>query len=329
MFEIKHLKTLSSLESTGNIRKAADTLFMSQSALSHQLKDLEHRLNAPLFIRNTSPVQFTVQGEILLALANDILPKITDTLFELKAVNNTVTQLNLAIACHACFQWLLPVTETFSQQFPELKIEFLEHIFPTQPDNQAANKVDILFTDEKIIDDGFTYQALGTFEVVAVLAKSNGDKKSGDKANAANKNNLSHKTFLSAADFSQQVLLTYPIQTEQLDIFKLFLNKTLDTNKKHHKPKAIKQVANSHMILQMVAANMGIATLPDWLVNSLTKQSLVQTKRIGEKGIFKTLYARFQTDSQNLEFIKQLIPHTVAAFNDLYKTSIIEKKNCD
>jgi len=240
MFEIKHLKTLSSLQSTGNIRKAAETLFISQSALSHQLKDLEQRLNAPLFIRNTSPVQFTAQGEILLALANDILPKITHTLFELEEANNTVTKLNVAIACHACFQWLLPATEKFSQQFPKLKIDFLEQVFPLPSDHQTATKIDILFTDETNADDGFTYQALGTFEVVAVLAKP-----SGDKASAANKNNLSHKTFLSAADFSQQVLLTYPIQVEQLDIFKLFLNKIPDSNKKHHKPKAIKQVANS------------------------------------------------------------------------------------
>ena len=310
MFEIKHLKTLTTIENTGNIRKAADALFVSQSALSHQLKDLEQRLNTPLFIRNTSPVQFTAQGEILLELANNILPKINNALSELKGENNTKTQLNLAIACHACFQWLLPVTEQFSQQFPELKIEFLEQFFPVQLDSQAATKVDILFTDEKILTDDFIYHALGTFEVVAVLAKES----------EVNKNNLAHKEFLSPADFSQQVLLTYPVKTEQLDIFKFFLNKEGSAEQHYHKPKAIKQVANSHMILQMVAANMGIATLPDWLVNSLTKQSLVQTKRIGEKGIFKTLYARFQAESKNLDLIKQLIPQTVTAFEQLYDT---------
>lgn len=48
------------------------------------------------------------------------------------------------------------------------------------------------------------------------------------------------------------------------------------------------------MILQMVAANMGIATLPDWLVINLIKHSLVQTKRIGRNGLFKTLYLCYQ-----------------------------------
>jgi LysR family transcriptional regulator for metE and metH len=78
------------------------------------------------------------------------------------------------------------------------------------------------------------------------------------------------------------------------------------------------------MILQMVAANMGIAVLPKWLVNSLSKQSLVQTKRIGETGIYKTLYARYQAQSPHIEIIEQLIPQTIAAFERLNKAEITE-----
>ena len=311
MFEIKHLKTLATLANTGNIRKAADVLFVSQSALSHQLKDLEQRLNEPLFIRNTSPIEFTNKGKILLNLADDILPKISNTLGELKAENYVYPQLNLAIACHACFQWLLPVTVIFSQQYPELKIEFIEQFFTTQSENKSP-QVDVLFTDEKIENDDFTYHALGRFEVVAVLAK-------GEKVEH---NSLTSKQFLNVSDFSKNILLTYPVKYEHLDVYKLFLNKEQGSDK--YKPKTIKQVANSHMILQMVAANMGIATLPDWLVNSLSKQSLVQTKHIGEKGIFKTLYARYKKDNKQLNIIKQLIPQTVAAFDNLYNTDIIK-----
>jgi len=323
MFEIKHLKTLVTLAETGSISKAADEIFTSPSALSHQIKDLEQRLNTPLFIRNTSPIKFTKQGQILLRLADDILPKINNVLSKLKDEDGTVKQLSLAIACHACFQWLLPVTEQFLLQNPALKIEFVEQVFPDQYDNQSTTDVDILFTDEKTENDGFIYHALGTFEVVAVLAKEGKTKENEVKKSESKRNNLASKPFLSAADFSQQVLLTYPIKTEHLDIFKLFLNKGLkkkNHNKANaHRPKAIKQVANSHVILQMVAANMGIATLPDWLVNSLTKQSLVQTKRLGETGIYKTLYARYQAKNKLADIIQQLIPKTVTAFDDLYQ----------
>ncbi|MGL1957930.1 MAG: LysR substrate-binding domain-containing protein [Colwellia sp.] len=309
MFEIKHLKTLATLANTGNIRKAADELFVSQSALSHQLKDLELRLKTKLFIRNSSPIQFTAKGEILLQLAQEFLPKINKTLSELNTENNTQTQLNIAIACHACFQWLLPLTKQFSQQYPKVKITFSEQIFPTETEDKSSPKIDILFTDEKIENNNYIYQAIGIFEVVAVFAKQQ---------------NLSDTAFISATDISQHVLLSYPVKPDQLDIFKLFLNKQTKNSQGKNickfKPKAIKQVANSHMILQMVAANMGFASLPDWLVNSLTHQSLVQTKAIGEKGIYKTLYARYPTKSQHTDIIERLIPQTVAAFNKLYNT---------
>lgn len=325
MFEIKHLKTLTTLAATGNIRKTAEKLFVSQSALSHQIKDLEQRLNTPLFIRNTSPVQFTAAGEVLLKLADDILPKISAASNELKADNNTDIHLQLAIACHACFQWLIPVIDQFSPQYPALKINFVEQTFFNQSaidqsfyeqsfakkDQQSSTEnIDILFIDEKTENDQYIYHALGTYEVVGVLAREN---------------NTISQPFLTAEDISQQVLLTYPVKSEDLDLFKLFINKKLNKTankntqsmKCQHKPKAIKQVANSHMILQMVAANMGISALPAWLVSSLSQQSLVQTKRIGEKGIYKTLYARYNAQSPHIDIIKQLIPQAVIAFEKI------------
>ncbi|MBL4942630.1 MAG: LysR family transcriptional regulator [Colwellia sp.] len=314
MFEIKHLKTLASLNITGNMRKTAEALFTSQSALSHQIKDLEQRLNKPLFIRNTSPMQFTEQGQILLQLANEVLPKIDVSLKQLAAINKNKGTLNLAIECHACFQWLLPLTEQFYREFPELKLNFLEQVFSNQHE-QANSTIDVLFTDEKQKGDDYIYHAIGQFEVLTVLAKHN---------------NLTNKSFVKATDFNQQTLLTYPVKIESLDIFKLFLNKEATNKQKtskekiSHTFKVIKQVANSHMILQMVAADMGIATLPDWLVNSLAKQSLVQTKHIGEAGIHKILYARYLQKNKHIAVIEKLIPQIIAAFEHLYHSEMVD-----
>ena len=79
-------------------------------------------------------------------------------------------------------------------------------------------------------------------------------------------------------------------------------------------------------MLQMVAANMGVATLPDWLVSSLTQQSLVTSKRLGEHGIHKTLYARYHKSNNQpslkelsrINSIETLLPHTIQAFSALY-----------
>ncbi|MDB5988408.1 MAG: LysR family transcriptional regulator, partial [Nevskia sp.] len=57
--EIRHLQTLVALADTGSLARAADRVFVTQSALSHQLKALETYYGAPLFERNTKPLRFT------------------------------------------------------------------------------------------------------------------------------------------------------------------------------------------------------------------------------------------------------------------------------
>lgn len=73
MIELKHLRTLDALEQTGTISKAAIKLHLTQSAISHQLAELEQRLGHTLFIRKSEPLTFTEQGNVLLDLAKQVL----------------------------------------------------------------------------------------------------------------------------------------------------------------------------------------------------------------------------------------------------------------
>jgi len=68
IIEVRHLKTLTALRETGSLVEAAERVHLTQSALSHQLKDLEEKLGCPLFIRKTKPVRFTSAGLRLLPL---------------------------------------------------------------------------------------------------------------------------------------------------------------------------------------------------------------------------------------------------------------------
>ena len=72
-------------------------------------------------------------------------------------------------------------------------------------------------------------------------------------------------------------------------------------------------------MLQMVAANMGVATLPDWLVNTASKQSLVDCMRLGKSGVYKKLYARYNKNSAHFSVIQQLLPAVINEFSDLYQ----------
>tara|TARA_A100001037_G_C15086881_1_gene607147 strand:+ start:71 stop:382 length:312 start_codon:yes stop_codon:yes gene_type:complete len=76
MIELRHLRTLAMLRETGSLVEAAERLFLTQSALSHQLKDLEERLECSLYERKTRPPRFTSAGRRLLELADEVLPMV-------------------------------------------------------------------------------------------------------------------------------------------------------------------------------------------------------------------------------------------------------------
>ncbi len=291
MFEIKHLKTLNALAKTGSLRKTAEITFFSQSALSHQLKELERRIGAPVFVRNSTPIQFTEQGKILLALADEVLPKIESSQQQLKAQLATKRVLNIAMACHGCFQWLIPVVKAFNQQNNAFSIEFADEIFSPQQNKNIT----LLFTDYQQ-DDDYIYEKIGEFEVVAVMSLQH---------------RLAKKNLLQPFDFKREALLTYPVTEDQLDIFKLFLSPA------NCAPLTVKQVSNSHKLLQMVAANMGIAAVPKWLVSSLAMQSLLAVKSLGQQGVYKTLYARYKKDCEYSPLIHTIIPQAIEAFAKL------------
>ncbi|WP_181902103.1 LysR substrate-binding domain-containing protein [Thalassotalea euphylliae] len=278
MLELKHLRTIHAIQQHGSLTKAAQSLATSQSALSHQLKELEHKLSTTLVIRDKRSVSLTAQGKSIKVLADEVLPKI-------EAVIATLTErpqaqsLSLGFACHACFQWLMPICSTLQQDYPNLSWDIRDDVFEQECD------LDILFTDEACTDGQSIEIALGKFEQVAVVSELNP---------------LAIKSELCAADFADQTLLTYPVPINRLDIFKQVLTPA------HVIPAKTRQVANSHSILQMIHGNIGIAVLPNWLVNAYQYQLGIKT--IGLKpAITKSLYIRLKSDVADLMSVQQLV----------------------
>ena len=66
--DIRQLRTLKAIHDTGSLVAAAERLHLTQSALSHQLRELEAEVDAVVLIRKTRPPRFTQIGERLLAL---------------------------------------------------------------------------------------------------------------------------------------------------------------------------------------------------------------------------------------------------------------------
>ena len=284
MFELKHLRSLKALKETDSLVLAAEFLHLSQSALSHQIADLEARIGSPLFLRKTRPIEFTHEGELLVALAEDVLPKIDETTLVLKGEGKR-ERLTLAVECHSCIRWLTPTLQKVRLQFPELEFDFSsgQEFEPQQA--LLKGNIDVVLTADVLPIDGIYYAPLFDFEMRAVMSPSHP---------------LVQKTYLEPEDFQAETILSYPVDAERLDVIRLFLNPAQVV------PKQIKQVNNTFMLTQMVASEWGITVLPDWVCQEFEHQALMVSKSLGE-GLWRRMYAAVRVGEKSQPEIQALV----------------------
>lgn len=273
MIELKHLRTLQALRNTGSLAAASAQLHQTQSALSHQFSDLEQRLGFRLFVRKSQPLRFTPQGEILLQLAEQVLPQIQQALQSCLEPHQST--LRIAIECHSCIQWLTPALDAFRQHWPQVEMDFRSGVtFDPQPALQQG-ELDVVLTSDILPRSGLHYSPMFDFEVRLVLAPDHP---------------LANKAHIAPQDLQAETLLIYPVQRQRLDIWRHFLQPA-DISP------TLKSVDNTLLLIQMVSARMGIAALPHWVVENFERQGLVVTKTLGD-GLWSRLYAAVRDGEQ-------------------------------
>lgn len=282
MIEFKHLRTLQALKSTGSLAAAAAQLYQTQSALSHQFSDLEQRLGFRLFVRKSQPLRFTPQGEIMLQLAEQVLPKVQRALQACYAPHQTT--LRIAIECHSCIQWLTPALNNFRQRWPQVVMDFRSGVtFDPQPALQQG-ELDVVLTSDILPRSDLHYLPMFDFEVRLVLAP--------DHPLAATRR-------ITPEHLASEVLMIYPVQRQRLDIWRHFLQPAGVSP-------VLKSVDNTLLLVQMVAAQMGIAALPHWVVESFEQQGLVVTRPLAE-GLWSRLYAAVRDGEQRQPVIDAFV----------------------
>ena len=268
--ELRHLQTLVTLYETGSVSRAAQGLYLTQSALSHQIKMLEDFFELPLFVRKSSPLIFTPAGQYLLTLAEKILPLIKTAERDIARLRDgTHGTLRIAVECHTCFDWLMPAMDEFRMHWPEVELDIVSG-FHTDPVGLLhQNKADLAIVSECEEDKRIQFSPLFRFQIVAILA---------------NEHPLNDREYLRPSDFLKDTLITYPVPDDMLDVMRKVLI-----------PAGVAPLRRTSeltvAILQLVASRRGIATLPLWAVSSYLERNYVMAKQITRKGLVGELYA--------------------------------------
>jgi len=270
LLELRHLQTLLALVETGTLSRAAERVFLTQSAVSHQIKQLEEQYGVSLFERKTQPLRLSPAGQRLHTLAEMVLKLVAEAERDIARIaQGKAGQLRIAVECHTCFDWLMPAMDQFREHWPEIELDLVSGFHTDPLALLLENRAELVVISAPQARKGLAFHPLFRFEIVGLVSKQHP---------------LAPKTFLTPEDFAGETLISYPVPEDMLDIVRKVL-----------KPQGLEPKRRTAeltvAILQLVASRRGIAALPNWTVQSYLERDYVLAKPIGKKGLWSELYA--------------------------------------
>jgi LysR family transcriptional regulator for metE and metH len=271
MIEFRHLRSLLAIDQARKLAPAAAQVHLSPSALSHQIRALEAHYGLTLFERSPRQgLRFTPAGQRLLALARDMASALGAAERDLARLHgDTRGELRIALECHTCFDWLMPVMTEFRRRWPEVEVDLVAGFHPEPLSLIREGKADLVVGSRPKALRPYRVWPLFRFEILVVLANGHA---------------LSRRRRVEPHELAGETLITYPVPEQRIDLIREVLH-----------PAGIRLERRTAeltiAILQLVASRRGIAALPNWGVKSHVDHDEVVAKRIGARGLWSELHA--------------------------------------
>jgi len=263
--EIRHLKLIKAIVEEGSITKAIDKLHLTQSALSHQLKEAEYQLGTPIFLRTNKKLVLTKAGEKIYELANEILNKLTETESQIKKmVFGEHGEIRISTECFSSYHWLPSVLKQFHLLYPNVELKIVTEATHIPLQKLLENTIDIAIVSDTIKDHHIKYTELFQDEVVVVISENHpwADKK-----------------YVVAEDFVTEHLIIHSLPMETVTIHQYFLAPAKVS------PKKITPLPLTEASLEMVKADMGIMSMAKWALQPHIKNNSIKAVKVGKNGL--------------------------------------------
>lgn len=168
--ELRQLKYFVGIAETGRFSDASKALFISQSAVSQQIKALEEELGTQLFVRQPHSVALTESGQELLPLARRVLRGVTDCyerISDLKGMLCGELNIGLTFTLEA---YVRDAMLRFLKEYPKVQINAHYRTYRELLKNLRDGEIDIMMSMMPISDHEFCESHhFGDYRLVAVM----------------------------------------------------------------------------------------------------------------------------------------------------------------
>jgi DNA-binding transcriptional LysR family regulator len=249
--ELRHLRYFVSVAEALSFTKAAQKLHTAQPSLTRQIKNLEEELGVRLLNRTKQQVTLTDEGRSFLADAKRLLVLAAETIDSVRRLHSGETRsLNVGYVSNL-FHDLLPRTLTsFQQSFPAVSVNLFDLSCGEQFRALEDGKLDLGFVGlhEPIARRGLEFRSIASYKTLLALSKDNP---------------LASKTIVELKALAPMFFIgmsetSYPGYRDWL---------TRSCKTAGFAPKVLQDVDLERTMIHAVAANLGVALVPEQLKN--------------------------------------------------------------
>jgi LysR family transcriptional regulator for metE and metH len=241
--ELRHFKMIKAVAEVRNLTKASDILYLSQSALSHQLKEVENFFETQVFIRNNKQMILTEPGKIILSAGENILKELEQVKKEIKTLKDENTgEIRVSTECYTSYHWLSRFMRDFKLIHPRVVVRINADVTYKTEQALLANEIDIAIVEDSFNNKLF-YSPLFHDEFYALVS---------DEHPWANRRTVRQE------EFQEESYIMYNIPCEESTIYSMLF--------KNKRPKELYKIALTEAIVEMARAGIGVAVLPNWII---------------------------------------------------------------
>ena len=286
--ELKHLRLVQAITETGSVTGAAKALSLTQSALSHQLREIEGRLGTVLFHRVRGRMVLAPSGELLLDLASRVLGPVEEVEASVSRARKEGAYgvLRLSTECYTCYHWLPRIFAPFQQRWPGVELRIVSEATRRPMEALQAGELDVAIVSTPSTAPRVRSLPLFDDELVLVLPPGH---------------RLARRRYARAADFTGETLILYNMPDEASTVLKEFIEPG------GIRLKQLIRVQLTEAIVELTRAGIGIAVMARWAVApELAAGTLVQVP-LGRGGLPRSWSAAIRTDLSSPPYLNAFL----------------------
>ncbi|WP_350284734.1 LysR family transcriptional regulator [uncultured Croceitalea sp.] len=285
--ELKYFRLIKTIAEEGSIANSSERLFLTQSALSHQLRDLEERLGFKVFLRTRNKWELTEEGNELYRLANRLFRSIDESFSNIEHIKEgSRGAIKLSTECQSFFHGIPSFIQKMGILYPEIDIDLILGATHQTISQVLSNEIDIAIVTTRPASEELVSIKVHEDEIFAVMHKENP---------------LNTVDNLEASHFTNVHLLINSFPLEGVSVYEHFLKPN------RINPTKISAIPFTEITLSMIEANMGIMCAPKWQLKSFDLSENIVFKRISKNGLKRDHFLVVRKVNRNKKYIHDFI----------------------